>query len=121
MDDQARVGEAGDVQRGGDLVCFGVLDRAGPEEDVVLRLLEEVDEVGCEQSLADEGRGVVVFGAQQDDEHVFELALCGVEGVGVAVLVEGEGAVGDAVFFFEFAVEARRGVSGVELSSAGVS
>lgn len=57
-----------------------------------------------------EGTRVVVLGTEKDHEEEFQIALCGVEGLRVAGFEEGKG-VG-AVFFGEFADEARCGVFG---------
>ena len=121
MHDECAVREFRDVQRGGDLVSFGILYRAGPEEDVVGRVFEELDEIWGEQGLANEWGGIVVFGGEEDDEQVFEIAFRDIEGMGVAFFMEGESAVGDAIFLLELAVESSCSVARVEWSPSGVS
>lgn len=120
MHDQAGVGEFGDVEGGGDLVGFGVLDGAGPEDDVVGGVLNVGEEVGGEEGVSDEGGGVVVLGGEEDYEEVFEVSFGEVEGLGVAAFVEGYCAVCDAVLFLEFSHEACCCVPWVKRSSSRV-
>lgn len=84
MRDEGGAGEGGEVQGGGDLVGFRILDGAGPEEGVVLGGGEESDHGGGEEDVAYERRGFVVFGGEGYDEEEFDVALGEVKGCCIA-------------------------------------
>ncbi|KAK3061743.1 hypothetical protein LTR53_019663, partial [Teratosphaeriaceae sp. CCFEE 6253] len=90
-------------------------------EEVVRRVVEELQELRREQGLPRKGRRVVVLGGQEDDEEEAQIALREVEGLRVPALVEGDGGVRDAVLLLELADEAGRGVAGVKWPAAGVA
>jgi hypothetical protein len=60
--DEGGVGEFGNVEGCGDLVGFGVLDGAGPEEDVGVFVAEEGDDVRVEECVPDVVWCIVMFG-----------------------------------------------------------
>ena len=84
---------------------------AAPEQDVVLRVVEEGGRLGCEERFGHVRGRVVILRGQQHDEQVPELALGAVERLRVARLEPGE-LIG-AILLLELADEACRRVARV--------
>lgn len=103
--DETGEGELGAVVLGGHLVGLRVEHVAAPEDDVVGRVVDEVDDLGREERLPREGLGVVVFRRHEHDEQELEVALRQVEGLREPAIVEGQG-VG-TVLLLEFPPEPR--------------
>jgi hypothetical protein len=86
--DKARERKLCAVECRRDLVCFAVLDVAGPDYDVVFRVPHEIYELLREQSVADKGCGFVVLGGYKYDEKELEVLLGKIECLRVAALEE---------------------------------
>jgi len=57
------------------LICFGISYVASPEGDIVAGIADEVCYRGAEECIADEGRGVIVFGGYEENHEELEVFL----------------------------------------------
>ena len=97
---QSGKGELGTVERACDLVCFRVLDRAGPDKDIVLRVAEVCLHICGEEGATHERGCVVVLRGDEKGEQELRVVLRSVPRTGIAALVKGKSMF--AVFLLEF-------------------